>query len=63
MNRNKIKISITDTKIYENSKGQYHRIDGPAILWPDKYKSWYILDEPLEEKEFNSWISRIKMFI
>jgi hypothetical protein len=27
---------------YYNSKGQYHRIDGPTIIWPDGSKAWHI---------------------
>jgi len=44
-------------------EGGYHRIDGPAIEWSNGYKYWCILNEFLEEKEFNSWISRIKIFV
>jgi len=109
MNKIKMYIDKDGTKTYINSKGKYHRLDGPAIEWSDgtkcwykkglrhreegpaieftngdKYwykknkwhrtngpalecvngnKEWYILDEELEEKEFNSWNLRIKIFI
>ena len=29
-------------KRWKNSNGQYHRIGGPAIVWPDGYKAWLI---------------------
>ena len=28
-------------KEYFNNEGQYHKIDGPAVIWPDGYKAWY----------------------
>jgi len=43
--------------------GRYHRLDGPAIEWEWESKNWYILDRPLKEKDFNSWMNRIKKFI
>jgi len=83
---NRICIDKDGSKIYYNSKGEIHRLDGPAIEYIEgiKYwykegklhkvdgpareylyeiKSWYLLDKWLKEKEFNSWIIRIKIFI
>ena len=25
-----------------NDVGQFHRLDGPAVVWSDGYKAWYI---------------------
>jgi len=49
-------------KIYTNSKGERHRLNGPAF---DCFNGncWYLLNKYLEEEEFNSWIERIKCFI
>jgi len=44
-------------------KGRLHRIDGPAIEYANGDKSWFVFHKKLEEKEFNSWISRIKKCI
>jgi len=44
-------------------KGKCHRVDGPAEEYTSGNKYWYILYKRLEEKEFNSWINRIKIFI
>jgi len=44
-------------------EGKYHRLDGPACEYSDGNKYWYILNQYLEEKEFNSWISRIQKCI
>jgi len=52
-----------EAKIYKNSKGEFHRVDGPAIVLVARYKSWYISDKHLKEKEFNSWIFRIQKCI
>jgi len=59
----KIYINEYGTKRYFNSKGYYHRLDGPAIEWLNGDKKWLILSKFLKEKEFNSWILRIKKFI
>jgi len=82
----KIYIDRYESKIYKNSKGSLHRLngpaieyldgdnswykegmlhraDGPAIEHSDGNKEWFILYKGLEEKEFNSWILRIKKFI
>jgi len=40
-------------------EGKCHRLDGPAIEYVNGFKSWYILNKHLKEKDFNSWISRI----
>jgi len=109
MNEIKMYIDENGTKKYRNSKGELHRLDGPAIEWKngDKFwckegkfhredgpawdyingskfwykegvlhrlngpaveyssesKSWHILVLEFEEKDFNSWINRIKKFI
>jgi len=44
-------------------EGLLHRLDGPAIESSYGTKYWYILNEYLEEKEFNSWIIRIQKFL
>jgi len=79
-------IDNLGTKRYKNSKGYYHRkdgpaiecsngdkfwykegechrVDGPAIEYFDRNKYWSILHKILEEKDFNSWLKRIKIFI
>jgi len=86
MNKTNLYINEDETKIYTNSKGLYHRLDGPAIEYlngdkswykegrrhrengpaieyPNGTKYWYILYKRLEERKFNSWIFRIKIFI
>jgi len=32
-------------KEYHNNKGQLHSIDGPASIWSDGTKKWYINDK------------------
>jgi len=44
-------------------EGKLHREDGPAWEWANVDKEWYLLFKELEEKEFNSWTSRIKKFV
>jgi len=82
----KMYINTYGVKTYENSKGEYHRlddpafesphgnkgwykeglchrIDGPACEWSNGDKFWYLLHKEFDEKEFNSWIFRIKTFV
>ena len=40
--KDKPEIDEDGNKIWKNDKGQYHRIDGPAIEFADGTKSWYI---------------------
>jgi hypothetical protein len=41
----KREIDKYGTVSYINSKGQYHRLDGPAREWPDGSKVWWINDK------------------
>jgi len=45
---------------YWYEEGSCHRTDGPAIEDVDGNKDWFILNKNLEEKDFNSWILRIR---
>jgi len=86
LNKNIYYLNEDGDKIYINSKGELHRLDGPAVKYKSGYKrwckkglrhridgpaikysngdkEWFILDKTFDEKEFNSWIDRIKAFI
>jgi hypothetical protein len=39
---NKIEVG---NKFWCNDKGQFHREDGPAIVWEDGSKEWWFNDE------------------
>ena len=36
------KTNSNGDKWWENSKGEYHREDGPAVIWGNGNKTWYI---------------------
>jgi hypothetical protein len=36
-----LEIDELDCKVWKNKKGEYHRLDGPAIEYPSGYKVWY----------------------
>lgn len=38
----KVKIDIFGTKEYFNDDGDLHREDGPAQIWQDGTKFWYV---------------------
>jgi len=44
-------------------EGVWHKTDGPALERSNGNKYWFILSKYLNEKEFNSWISRIRKFV
>jgi len=54
--------SVNRTKFWYK-EGLRHRIDGPAIEYSNGERHWWVLNQYLEEKEFNSWISRIQKYI
>ena len=37
----RIEVDRDGTRRYYNTAGQYHRIDGPAILWANGSKMWW----------------------
>jgi len=41
MNTTKVSIHKNGSKVYKNSKGKLHRLDGPAIELITEGKAWY----------------------
>ena len=41
----KFTVDSDGALIWKNSKGEFHRKKGPAIIWPDGHKEWYIKGE------------------
>ncbi len=39
------KVDSTRIVFYLNNKGQLHRDDGPAVIYPDGSQAWYKNDE------------------
>lgn len=37
-----ILTKVGETNYYYNEQGQLHRVDGPAVEWPDGSKKWYL---------------------
>ena len=46
--------AYADRTAYYNSKGQFHREDGPAREWYNGSKEWWLNGENLTEAEFNN---------
>jgi len=46
---------LTDlsTKAWFNEEGQFHRVDGPAIVYADGRVYWYLNDN---ESSFKEWL-------
>lgn len=40
----KMTVNHYGDKIWTNEKGEYHREDGPAIIFKNGYKSWWLND-------------------
>ena len=41
----KISVDPYGNLHWRNAKGEYHREDGPAVIWADGTKSWYLNGE------------------
>ena len=46
---------INDTYYVQN--GMIHRMDGPAVVWCDGYREWYLFDQ---KSEFDDWIKELE---
>jgi hypothetical protein len=49
------------TKIWKNSKGKRHRIDGPAIEDTNGRKEYWYKDEQISKKKFYSDEFQVRM--
>ena len=29
-------------EVYQDSEGRYHRVDGPAVIWPSGQQEWWV---------------------
>jgi hypothetical protein len=38
-------INKSGTKLWHDSKGNYHRLDGPAKIWTNGTRFWYVNGE------------------
>ena len=36
-----VRTCVNGTVRYQNQDGQYHRTNGPAVIWPDGLQAWY----------------------
>jgi len=52
------KVTVDENKNihWYNDEDQLHRLDGPAVEWPDGDKEWYVDGKKMTEKEFNEYI-------
>ena len=46
------------TVTYRNASDQRHNPDGPAVVYADGYKSYYIKGKYLNEAQFTAWQSK-----
>ena len=42
MNKSKMEITSAGDKTWRNAQGQLHNEEGPAVIWADGTKFWYI---------------------
>ena len=50
-------ITNEDITVWFNNQGQYHREDGPAIIYKNNHSLWFNHGEPLS---FNNWLKQSK---
>jgi hypothetical protein len=51
-----LNITSVGERRWFDSNGQFHRVDGPAIEWPDGYNWWYLHDHKLT---FDEWLDQV----
>ena len=49
---------MSEYKEYQNSKGQFHREDGPAIIYPYDGQRWYLDNKPYTENKYYQELHR-----
>jgi hypothetical protein len=71
MTDSRCEINAYGTKRWYNEKGQFHRLDGPAVEYADGFKLWYVndkchrLDGPAREWSYGRcewWIDNEPLF-
>lgn len=45
--------NVYDDKFWYDSDGEYHRENGPAVIWSDGLKDWYLHGKSLTEENFH----------
>ena len=45
MSNSRLEVDKYGTKCWKNKKGQYHRENGPACIYSNETKIWYINDK------------------
>ena len=51
--KSKLEIDKFGNKRWKNEKGEYHNEDGPAVIYANGTKVWYINGK---EYSFNQWL-------
>jgi hypothetical protein len=54
-------INEFGTKKWFNDKGELHRVDGPAVEYPEGSKSWYIHGEYIHCNNNEEFLRIVKM--
>ena len=53
----RIVVNEEGTCLYYNAANQLHRIDGPAIVWRNGVRFWYINGKRLTKAAFNQAVA------
>ena len=57
-----VEISDDGTQRWKNSKGELHRVGGPAWISGD-YQAWYLEGKRLTKEEFTNRTTKVKVSI
>jgi hypothetical protein len=58
-----VNISINGNfwrKMFLDKRGNIHRIGGPAVIWDDGCKNWYVEGKFFTEEQYNYYILWMK---
>ena len=53
-------LILKDGTLYYCIEHKYHRLDGPAIIWPNNKEEYWINDEYLTKEKFETHPERLK---
>lgn len=55
MSKSILTTTRSGNKIWKNSKGQWHRLDGPAVEYVSGLKEWHVNDNWLGDNDKGFW--------
>ena len=62
--KNNPEIDVNGNKRWYNENGEYHRLEGPAIIYLNYFEEWWINGKEIDcnsQKEFEEYLAQNKL--